>query len=739
MTLNMFGLAGRAVLFAFIPSLALASASNLLSNHDLRLINRVVKDPANVVFKVSDLRLDGFSEEINAYYRVPSVRRTRSDAKIRVTNRRAGSYYPSLIVYDSDGQERFEIWVAGRRLGEAVADWDNSRQRLFFATAPVIFRGGEVIEIRALGESGMHRVESVILLRERPEAKAFSFEFLDVRWFGRTLTWRTNWATACTLEFDGATLRESRAQNNHRMILDGVAPGREYRYRITARNFDGESVSTGWKTIPAEPPAVASGSVASRSIPLTVQIPGSPVTAGIPFPKGELGSDEHLRLVTRYGVETPLQTRTLAHWEDGSVKWALLDFQSREPAFRVEYGTSVHRLPPSGELRVSDEPEGVTISTGPITFRIDRKRFGFLEWLEDGKTRLTSARERSAFYLTGADGEVYDSLGPPDEVVVEERGPVRACVRVSGRHYSRSGKTLFRYIVRFHAWAGRRVIRVQHTFENDSSASEFTGIASLALRMPLDGRNQTPDTVRVRRDSDRKPGRVRWRSGVHRLSFRVRDFWQNYPKDLLTDDKSLEFGICPRLDTNEYAFARGTIDEHRLYYYLRDGMYRFRQGMAKTHDFWIGVGDDDPAPVPSMAAAPPGWYAKSGALGHLALPSANERVIRYDAAFKGGFQGLLQARESDHAFGMLNFGDWWGERDINWGNCEYDTQHALFLQFARTGNWQYFRAGEQAEWHNRDVDTVHHHHDPVNVGGVWEHKVGHTGGYFPGNPNAQMA
>ncbi len=657
MTLNMLGLAGRVMLAVVFPSLALAAASNLLSNHDLRLINRVVKDPANVVFKVSDLRLDGFSEEINAYYRVPSVRRTRSDAKIRVTNRRAGSYYPSLIVYDSDGQERYEIWVAGRRLGEAVADWDNSLQRLFFAAAPVIFRGGEVIEIRALGESGMHRVESVVLLRERPEAKAFSFEFLDVRWFGHTFTWRTNWATACTLQFDGATLRESRAQNNHRMLLDGVALGHEYRYRITARGFEGESVSTGWKTIRAEPPAVASGSVASGSIPLTVQLPGSPVTAGIPFPKGELGSEEHLRLVTRYGVETPLQTKTLARWEDGSVKWALLDFQSRDPALRVEDGTSVH-LPPSGELRVSDDPEGVTISTGPITFRIDRKRFGFLEWLEDGKTRLTSARERSAFYLTGADGEVYDSLGPPDEVVVEECGPVRTCVRVSGRHYSHTGKTLFRYIVRFHAWAGRRVIRVQHTFENDSSASEFTGIASLVLRMPLDGRNQTPDTVRVRRDSDRKPGRVRWQSGVHRLSFRVRDFWQNYPKDLLTDDKGFEFGICPRLDTNEYAFARGTIDEHRLYYYLRDGMYLFRQGMAKTHDFWIGVGDDDPAPVPSMAAAPPGWYAKSGALGHLALPSANERVIRYDAAFKGGFQGLLQARESDHAFGMMNFGDW---------------------------------------------------------------------------------
>lgn len=727
------------VLAILALALSTGAAAEVLSNHDLPLINRVLEDPHNVVFRPGDFRLEGFVDEINAYYRLPSVGRRAPVGRIRVTAPRAGRFYPGLIVYDAEGRERFAIFVAGRRLGEAVADWDNARQRLFFVSDPVDLKGGEEIEIRAVGERGNHRVESVLLFDRRPEPKEFSFEFRDVTWFGNTLTWRTNWPAACTLEFDGRTVRESAALDNHRAVLDGVTAGREYRYRITAPRFDGKPASTGWQTI-RMPVAARPESVGEGTVSLTVESPGSPATAGIPFRKSALASDAHLRLADSNGIEMGLQTRTLARWEDGSVKWVLLDFKTRpmDSRVKVEYGPKLRRQAPSGALRVSQEASGVTVSTGPLAFRIDARKFGFLDWIDAGGARVTAEGRRSAFYLTDAKGALYDSLGAPDEVVVEERGPVRACVRVSGRHRSANGGRLFRYAVRFHAWAGERAIRVQHTFENDSEESEFAEIASLVLRIPMAGRNRSTGAICVRRDDDRRPGIVRWSDGGRAVALSVRDFWQNYPKDLAADEQGLEFGICPRLDPNQYSFARGTVDEHRLYYYLRDGRYRFRQGASKTHEFWIGVGADPPA-SPSMAAAPAEWYAQSGALGHLALASAGERVVRYDAAFARNFQEFIRARETDHAYGMMNFGDWWGEREINWGNCEYDTQHALFLQFVRTGDWRYFRAGEQAEWHNRDVDTVHHHSDPLRAGGVWEHKVGHTGGYFPGHAVPQMA
>ncbi len=312
-------------------------------------------------------------------------------------------------------------------------------------------------------------------------------------------------------------------------------------------------------------------------------------------------------------------------------------------------------------------------------------------------------------------------------------------MRVRGRYRGPGGATLFRYDLRVHAWAGRSLIRVLHTFENDASASEFTPISSLILRLPLSGANRDLSAQRARTEQDRQSGTVRWLGGGKTITFSVREFWQNYPKDLISGKHGIELALCPKLAAGEYASANGTVDEHRLFYYLRGGHYRFRQGESKTHEFWIAAGEPSTRTQPSMAAAPATWYAASGALGHLALSSASDLVKRYDSGFEHGFAALLQNRQDNRSFGMMNFGDWWGEREVNWGNSEYDTQHSLLLQFVRTGDWRYFRAGEQAEWHNRDVDTVHQNQNPQMIGGVWEHKVGHTGGYFPGNPIPRMA
>jgi len=56
---------------------------------------------------------------------------------------------------------------------------------------------------------------------------------------------------------------------------------------------------------------------------------------------------------------------------------------------------------------------------------------------------------------------------------------------------------------------------------------------------------------------------------------------------------------------------------------------------------------------------------------------------------------------------------------------------AKFLQFVRSGEWRFFRVGEEAELHNRDVDTVHY---GPQAGYVYLHCIGHTGNYYPQSP-----
>src|SRR4051812_9409475 len=52
-----------------------------------------------------------------------------------------------------------------------------------------------------------------------------------------------------------------------------------------------------------------------------------PVTLGMPFPRGTCPTVDSLALATVTGDRLPLQARALDTWSDGSIRWALLDFQ----------------------------------------------------------------------------------------------------------------------------------------------------------------------------------------------------------------------------------------------------------------------------------------------------------------------------------------------------------------------------------------------------------------------------
>ena len=109
-------------------------------------------------------------------------------------------------------------------------------------------------------------------------------------------------------------------------------------------------MTSAWQSFQAAAPRVA-GMAGTGRVALSVLNPGGnelnqafPVTSGVPFPKGVLGSERQLRLLDGQGREAPLQVETLARWPDGSVKWALLDFQA--PAggqYSLEYGAGVAR------------------------------------------------------------------------------------------------------------------------------------------------------------------------------------------------------------------------------------------------------------------------------------------------------------------------------------------------------------------------------------------------------------
>lgn len=804
-------LAVLALVFTILVPVADRSAAQdsehgIESTWGLDTVEGTIAAEGTVRIPIPDWRLEGFENATTGNHRTASVTRTGPDARIRAAVPVAGTYYPAFVLYDTRGTERLSLSVDGVQAGTVVADWDSNRERLFFLTEARTFRGGETIELRALGTEGMYRIEALLLLRDRPAPRPFSYTISEVsaqpEETEAAITWITSWPAACTLEWssDGgapAKVVESVAANNHRLMVRNLAIGGVYRFRVKAESRDGKPVASAWQTFSTRRAPRVAGSVVLRRVPLVTHGEGSaapdeaPVTSGLPFPKGELGSDVNLRLLDAGGRERPVQTRTLSKWADGTAKWVLLDFQagaSARGAFAVEYGTEVKRRDAATSLVVSESPEAVTVVTGPAKLAVGKRRFGVPEsfWLDRNRDGRFDQREQvilpgrpGGLYLTGADGQAYSASGAPDEVVVEERGPLRAVVRVTGSHRATDGRKLFSYVVRVHAYAGKPYVRIQHTFVNDHPDDEFTSIRSLCFRLPLGARTgirakwavgedsgayQDARKILLRQHTDdryaigeagatdartggRAAGWAQWSDGALTATLSVRDFWQNYPKDLVADETGLELGICPPLRPDEYAAAKGTMDDHRLYYYLQGGLYKFRQGMSKTHDIWLDFQsaarlDETGAPPspararrePLLAVAPPEWYAGSKAFGRISPAGSKGIAGLYEAAFDRSFQGYLQNRVKNREYGMLNFGDWWGERVINWGNSEYDTQYGFLLQFARTGDLRYFRVAEEAELHNRDVDTAHAHHNPMRVGGVYVHAVGHTGDYHQESP-----
>jgi hypothetical protein len=487
---------------------------------------------------------------------------------------------------------------------------------------------------------------------------------------------------------------------------------------------------------------------------------------GVPFPKGALGSENEIRVLDKQKEEVPIQARNLAQWEDGSVRWALLDFQADgKHDYIAEYGSEVSRCVPDDALEVSESETDVVVTTGPLRVAFSKLRAVFpgVVWVkgEDGSYRKVSGTS-AAVALKGEDGTVYRS-GKPEVVVVEEAGPERVCVRMDLPHRMRS-RTLFRSIVRVHLFRGSGAMRVLHTFENDRVEEMFTCIRALSLRADFKVGGHAEGRVGRRRvgglgeevvlhqgldnrytmsqgeeeiaKGRRAEGCVELRGDMGGVSLVVRDFWQNYPKGLVVDEKGMTVAICPAL--NEVDYPRGGELEDRLYYYLLDGVYKFKAGVSRTHEMWFHVrsGGDVPEGFagsvqdPALYCVSLAAFNKSRALTR--LPDKSKSPFPPYEEWVEKVRGVYaEDRVKSRAYGMLNYGDWFGERVYNWGNMEYDTPWCFLQEYLRGGHPDFYTWAEEAGRHLIDVDTVHYTDDPDILGSQYLHSVGHVGNYYP--------
>ena len=519
---------------------------------------------------------------------------------------------------------------------------------------------------------------------------------------------------------------------------------------------------------------------------------GWPVTSGLPLAKGALPEGQAVGLFAADGEQVPLQTEVLAKWPDGSTRWLLLDFQvdleaGRKRVFSLRFGDGVKPLAVSDPLTVRQEDGSVTVDTGSMRVKLSGGGFAPLGevWLDgDGDGRFAEAEQ-----VLGSgrpDGLVPDEGSPPEEIVVEQSGPIRACVRFSGRHGVGDGKS-FRYIGRLHVFRERPFVKLHYTFINDCPDSLMTKIPQLSLPFRLAekngdvkyrllaGKESSPDALRVHQvdenhymmkgkspDAELLDGRVAGWAAIGNdtsgVAVGLREFWQHWPKSigLIASTKessagAIRMGICPEI-THPLYEGKPLEEENKLYYQLQGRGHKFKVGVAKTHEIWGRVfrGKPDAAELarffqaaedPLLATCEPVHVSQTGAAGEFP-PADRQKYLGYDAWFERVLEANLKRRDKVREYGMLNYGDWYGERKVNWGNLEYDLAHGMFLQYLRTGGRRFFLRAEQAARHHIDVDVVHAVSEhlknpwgaPPRVGDIWLHCLNHTGGYYQDAP-----
>ena len=504
--------------------------------------------------------------------------------------------------------------------------------------------------------------------------------------------------------------------------------------------------------------------MASKIMTLSVKATGAlqglcPVTGGIPIPRGKAPAGSVFSLLDRAGKPVPLQYDVLRSWEDGSAQWLLVDFQAATDGTltlaRAASGAPVvpanpviARRGPSPSLQTGT----VALRTGDLLTLSDRLRIDM---------SLTDSRSRSCRAVT-------------ESAKLETAGPLRASLVVSGAFCTSHDQRVLGFRLRATVYAGLNRIRLEPLLLVDAEQGMMQRIRSLTLHVhptapiqsgSIGGRPSWKGSladdrgVRLFQVDDRQyrlepgagtggkaPGWLEFNDGAGSVALSLRDFWQQWPKGLTLGGSGAAIELLPPFDDGAFSH----MEPWYKYQYLFDkNAYRLRTGQMRRWEIWLdldGGGErlarfagEPPAVVPDPAIA-----LSAGVWGDVA-PAGAPGMKAYDRWAEQLYQGYQRSIGDQRDYGEMNWGDWFGERHVNWGNHEYDTSNVLLTQFARTGDPRYFHTGQAAARHTCEVDTIHFVNDdlktyfvsnfgnpnyPIRPGMMHEHCVGHVGGFY---------
>jgi len=214
------------------------------------------------------------------------------------------------------------------------------------------------------------------------------------------------------------------------------------------------------------------------------------VTWGVAWPQGVHARDTKFTLQGSDGVAVPLQSWSTAFWPDGSLKWtahAMPADAARSESYVLRAGEP---LAPHRALQVVESGTEIRLNTGVIEAVIARQGEVLVPRIIRGGEDVLVQGRLVMLQQDRPDRAAATELfnGRIDSVSLEQSGPIRAVVKIEGRHASASGSAWLPFVVRFYFYAGGEAVRMVHTIVHDGDEqTQFIRGLGVRFGVPMRG------------------------------------------------------------------------------------------------------------------------------------------------------------------------------------------------------------------------------------------------------------
>ncbi len=511
-----------------------------------------------------------------------------------------------------------------------------------------------------------------------------------------------------------------------------------------------------------------------------------PVRFGVPFGRGIVATIDHIEIADAEGARQPYQVAPLGHWPDGSVRWALVDTlvvsggRTCETLTVRTLAPGVPREPAVAAAVVHDRDSALHIDSGTLSVAVTRCPFEFVA------TRQAPAPvARAMIDLEDEAGRHLEACA--DALTVEAAGPVRVTVHAAGAFRRRGTRDAFaRFEARITCYCATGLLRLDLTVHNPRRARHPGGIwdlgdaGSILLRgltvaVAVDGPGPswlawraTPEAAEQQAEDESveiyqaSSGGEQWDSRTHvdrhghvplpfrgcrircgtrteaiqraspiltrttpslRVSVAVPHFWQQFPKALCGDARTIRVGLFPVQADAPFELQGGERKTHTLFCLFEpaDTAGRATDGLAWVHD-------------PLVACIPPEYHAASDGFPAFVPAAADphEAYLQLADTAIAGPDCFFDKREVIDEYGWRHFGDTYADHEdvyftgphpvVSHYNNQYDLVYGFLLHFARTSDPRWFELAADLARHVLDIDLYHTTQDkPAYNGGLFWH------------------